>query len=462
MKKIINILIVDDSSDDTKLLIRHLTQEGYTPRFERVDTPSRLIQELRGSKSWEIILMDHAMPEFSSKGAIELVKAENCDIPVVIVSGYISEVEAVIAMRDGAKDIIFKDNLSRLTAVIDRELREAKIRIKKREAEAQVKTLSQAVEQSRNMVFISDSSGVITYANSSFLELTGYSLNRVLENTATLLDAGDDHICYWSNKKVCCSWHDQQMDVVFSGNSWRGEVFLQRKNGENFWALVSISPIKNDQGDVVNLVNVGEDLSELKAKQAELARMAFYDSVTGLANRRLLDDRMQQLLNSNDQFKNSNRSSDCNGKVAALLCLDLDRFKKVNDKLGHGAGDNLLKWVAEKIQSCIRKSDTAARTGGDEFHVLITELSSEADIDGVAKNILTKLNEPFVSGAISTIISTSMGIVSIPRDGNDIKELKTKGDIALYYAKDKGRNNYQHYVDGMKLEKIQHTDSKVS
>jgi len=450
MEKNIRVLIIDDSKDDTDLLIRRLTKEGYAPRFARVDVPAQLIQQLQ-HHDWDVIIVDHSMPRFSSKEAIDLIKKENLDIPIIIVSGMIGEEEAVSAMRTGAHDIILKDNLSRLAPVIERELRETRIRHDKRIAEERVKILSQAVEQSRNMVFISDDSGVITYVNSSFCELTGYSADEVDSQTATLLNANNENICSWGNDKICCSWHDQQLNVVFSGQNWRGEVYLKRKNGEEFWALVSISPIKNDKSDVINLVNVGEDLSELKEKENELARMAFYDSVTGLANRRLLDDRLQQLIKSSNRY----------GKIAALLCLDLDKFKKVNDTLGHGAGDKLLKWVAEKIQSCIRNNDTAARTGGDEFHVLITELDSENVINGIAEKILTTLSEPFTTDSKSLSVTTSMGIVIIPRDGDDIKELKTKGDIALYYAKDKGRNNFQRYVDGMKLEKIETEKSEA-
>jgi len=452
MEKNIRVLVVDDSIDATDLIIRQLTKEGYAPSFVRVDIASHFVEQLQKKDPWNVIILDHVLPRFSSREAIELVKQEKLDIPIIIVSEIIGEEEVVKAMQLGAHDIVLKNNLSRLAPVIEREMREKEVRDKKRAAEERVTILSQAVEQSRNMVFISDESGVITYVNSSFRELTGYSDEEVYMQTATLLNASDDRVRTWGNDKICCSWHEQQLNVVFSGKNWRGEVLVKPKNREEFWTLVSISPIKNSEGKVVNLVNVGEDLSELKEKENELARLAFYDSVTGLANRRLLDDRLEQLIKSTKRYGNS----------AALLCLDLDKFKKVNDTLGHGAGDSLLKWVADNLLSCIRDSDTAARTGGDEFHILITNLESEDLVRSVADKILKRLNEPFTSGSKSITVTTSIGIVLIPRDGDNIKELKMKGDIALYYAKDKGRNNYQHYVDGMKLEKIEQEKSKAS
>ncbi len=459
MEKNIRILIIDDSTSNTNVLVRRLTNEGYAPRFERVDIPSKLSQQLQHN-TWDIIIAEHSIPRFSSMEAIKLIKAKDPDIPIIIISDSMNENEVVDTMRAGASDIILRGNMSRLIPVIERELRETQIRSEKRIAEERVLVLSQAIEQSRNLIFISDSSGVITYVNPSFCDITGYTAEEVYEQTAMLLNASNESVGSWNNKKICCSWHDQQLKVVFSRENWRGEIYVKRKTGEEFWVLGSISSIKNSNGDVVNLVNVGEDLSELKEKEVELAHLAFYDPVTGLANRRLLDDRLQQQLNMFQPYGRAKRLGDSKGKISALLCIDLDKFKKVNDTQGHGVGDILLKWVAEIIKSCIRDTDTAARTGGDEFHVLITELECE-DVNIIAEKILTGLNKPFHHGKNHINVTASMGIVLIPRDGNDIKELKRKGDIALYYAKDNGRNNFQHYKDGMSLEKIEQKNTKA-
>lgn len=354
MEKEIKILIIDNSESNSSQLIKQITAEGYAPRFKRVDTPTQLAYQISNNAP-DIIIAKYPTPRFSSKDVIDLIKNENMDIPIIVVSESMSEKEVVDVMRAGVHDVVLQVNITRLAPVIERELRETEIRSAKRIADKQLEVLSQAVEQSRNLVFISDDSALFTYVNSSFRDLTGYSSEEVIGQTATLLDA-DNSICFWSNNKICCSWHEQQFKVATSGDSWRGEVFLKRKDGTEFWALVSISPIKNAMNEVINLVNVGEDLSELKAKESELARMAFYDSVTGLANRRLLEDRLQQQINLYKQYGSNNRASDNKEKFTALLSLDLDKFKQVNDKLGHGEGDNLLRWVSEIIESSIRNT----------------------------------------------------------------------------------------------------------
>ena len=181
----------------------------------------------------------------------------------------------------------------------------------------------------------------------------------------------------------------------------------------------------------------------LKAANEQLLNLALYDNLTGLPNRMLLDDRMEQAAACAERGR----------KSFALMFIDLDRFKPVNDSFGHGVGDELLKSVAQRLTACVRKADTVARTGGDEFIVLLNEIADPKDAAIVSGKVLDELSRPFFIDRHELNISGSIGISIFPRDGGDVNTLKANADVAMYHAKRNGRNGYCFFAQGMQAQK---------
>jgi len=445
MQKPIELLILSDSKDDSLFLINKLTEEGYAPGFRCVNTTKSLRKSILESE-WDVIVTEHTMADLKSEEVIAIVNESTLDIPIIVVADKIGEESVAALIRSGAQDYVLRQNTDYLVSVISREVRDANIRRKlndkQKATETKLRMLSTAIEQSRNIVFITDQSGRIEYVNQAFLQVTGWSIKEIIKKTPKFLEMSD-------SKNG--SWYSKQMELRFSqveSNSWSGQIENMKKSGESFWALVSISSIRDEKGNITHLINVGEDLSELKQKESELSELAFFDPVTNLANKRLLDDRFNQSL----------KLASRHGKCVALFCLDLDKFKKINDTYGHGEGDRLLKNVGEILEDCVRKTDTVARVGGDEFHVLLAELDNELDARLVAHNIVYALKKRIKSPDDKVTVTTSLGIATFPSDGGDAKTLRDKADEALYEAKRCGRNTYKFYNKDIKTSMLRNID----
>ena len=205
---------------------------------------------------------------------------------------------------------------------------------------------------------------------------------------------------------------------------------------------VSCSPIRNEQGEIEGTVHIVKDITQRVEFQKKLEQMAMYDALTGLPNRSLLYDRFQVARGQADRYK----------RGMTVMMLDLDRFKTVNDTLGHAAGDALLKATAKRLGSLLRKSDTFARLGGDEFAVLAPEMDRSEDFAAIATKIIAAINEPFQIDGHKVNIGTSIGIAVYPRDGRDIDELLKSADKAMYYVKEHGRNSYRFASDAGSVE----------
>ncbi len=430
MEQQIKLLIIEDSIDDAILVYKALKREGYMISFQRVDSSESLEKQMTNQR-WDLIITDYSMPSFDGIEAINIIKKFDAIVPIIVLSGAIGEEQAVAAMRAGANDYVLKENnLKRMTAVVKRELRESQAR---RVKEERLITLEKAVSQSRNVIFITDHSGFIIDANPRLEEVTGYTLEEVKDKDGTI-----EHLRVESNNND--SWHDMIINVGLSKKNWSGAILNRSKDGEMFWVLVSISPILDESNQVMNIVSVAEDLSKFKEKEQDLLQKAFHDPLTNLPNRRLLEEHLDHAL------KFVKRKNTC----AALLCLDLDKFKDVNDTLGHVEGDNLLKMVSKRLQSSVREIDTVARFGGDEFNILLGEVEKEQDIVKVAENILSSLNKPFKLGLSEKIVSISIGIAIITKEGIDGKTPEViikNADKAMYDVKKQGRNNYKFYCE---------------
>ncbi|MDH5764861.1 MAG: EAL domain-containing protein [Gammaproteobacteria bacterium] len=309
-----------------------------------------------------------------------------------------------------------------------------------RKQDIRLRLLSSAVEQSATLVVITDDMGVIQYVNPRFCALTDYKNDEIIgQNVKVLRSAA------FKAAELADVWK-----AIVSGNDWQGEVSTKMKNGDTFWSLMSISPIKDEQNKISHFVAVGEDITQLKMAQSQIEQLAYVDSLTGLANRVLFRDRIEQIL------KNIAR----NQSEAALLYLDLDQFKRINDSLGHDVGDALLMHVADRLRDCVRHQDTVARMGGDEFVILLTNIDGVAGATLVARKILDIMNQPIRLLSHEMIVTPSIGITMAPADSLNADILLKNADLAMYKAKTQGRNNYQFFTDEMNAQAIQHMETE--
>ncbi|MBB1486880.1 sensor domain-containing diguanylate cyclase [Oceanospirillum sediminis] len=289
----------------------------------------------------------------------------------------------------------------------------------------QLRMLSQAIEYSASFVMITDAELTLEYVNSSLESCTGYSAEELLGRKVGFLSCEEKEA-----EIVRDIW-----STVLTGHIWRGERLLQKRNGDQFWVVSSIAPIKNQESEITHLVSVSEDITQLKKDQERMELLAFYDPLTGLANRRLFKDRLDEAL------KKVRRNQ---GGIA-LLYLDLDHFKEVNDNYGHEAGDALLKAIARHLEDTVRESDVVSRIGGDEFNLILHDLNSVQDALSVADKILSVISQPVDIGVAQVEISGSIGITLAPGDGMDAKMLIKNADVAMYQSKQQGRNRSQLY-----------------
>lgn len=293
----------------------------------------------------------------------------------------------------------------------------------------QVVLLGTALSATANGVFITDKGGRILWVNKAFTVLTGYRENDALGATPRILKSGRHDAAFFDRM-----WQD-----ILKGEVWRDEVEERRKDGSSVFVRQTITPIRGADGEISNFIAILEDISAEKEAAARIERMAHYDSLTNLPNRALFLDLLRQTLAS------ARRES----HPGALMFLDLDRFKSVNDTLGHHAGDLLLQQVARRIRACVRESDTVARLAGDEFTIILPEIAVRDDAARVAEKILGLFGEPFDLDGHSLLSSTSIGIALFPKDATKEDDMLRRADVAMYAAKNAGRNQYAFFdADG--------------
>jgi len=289
--------------------------------------------------------------------------------------------------------------------------------------EEEVRRLARAVEQSPAPVVITDSNGNIEYINPKFAQLTGYTYSEAIGRNLSILKSG----------KQPPELYEELWQTISNGKEWRGEFLNRKKNGDLYWEDASMSPIKNEQGVITHFVGVKEDITERKQEEETMRQLAYHDPLTGLPNRLLFKDRLTIAL------AQANR----NRQKLAVMLFDLDHFKDVNDTLGHSVGDQLLKAVGKRLTGLLRKNDTVARMGGDEFLLLLPEMKKLEDASTIAKRVMGTVRKPYVINGYKLRITASIGVAVYPDDGQDDDSLMNHADNAMYRAKKDGRNTYQ-------------------
>ena len=294
--------------------------------------------------------------------------------------------------------------------------------------------LAAVIFESQEGMFVTDANSVIVRVNKAFTIITGYTAEEVIGQKPKILRSGRQDKAFYSSM-----WRS-----IFKTGAWEGEIWNRRKNGQVYPEHLTITAVKDSDGIVSNYVAMLTDISNSKAASNEIQSLAFYDPLTSLPNRRLLTDRLKQA------------SVGCTRRdeTGAVLLLDLDHFKTLNDTLGHDVGDLLLQQVAQRISHCINDGDTAARIGGDEFLVLLEDLSGQAleaasQTEVIAQKILYSLNQPYHLDGHEYQASASIGATLFNDNQETIDAILKQADIAMYQAKTDGRNAIRFYDPGM-------------
>ncbi len=278
-------------------------------------------------------------------------------------------------------------------------------------------------------ILITDATTKIIDANPAYLEVMGFSREEVVGGSPVIAKSG---------------WHDAAFyramwESLETTGRWSGELWDRRKNGETFPQWTTINAIKDDRGQVTNYVGIFKDASQQKAVEQRLQRMAYYDPLTKLPNRQLFRDRLEH------EIELARRDD----AILAVLFLDLDRFKPVNDSLGHDVGDRLLIEVARRIQGAVRQSDTVARLGGDEFVLVLSSLKDVAQAGYIADELIRELQAVFEVAGNAVHVGASIGIAIYPHDGDDFTALTKNADAAMYLAKQSGRGCFRFFTKAM-------------
>jgi diguanylate cyclase (GGDEF)-like protein/PAS domain S-box-containing protein len=308
---------------------------------------------------------------------------------------------------------------------------EYKTRIRLQQSDIAFRNLSEAV-------LVADASGCIQAVNHAFTAITGYSESEVLGRNPSILASGRHDKAFYQ-----ALWGSIERE-----GSWQGEIWNRRKCGEIYPERLSINSIRDDEGRVISYVSVFSDITEIRRKEERLRQLAFHDQLTGLPNR----------TSFQDLFRHAAQRAKRHESHLALLYLDLDRFKQINDTLGHLVGDKLLQTVAERIRENVREEDLVARLGGDEFTVLLEDIEHEEAPARVAHKLIKALRQPIEIESKPLHISTSIGISLFPQDGADTVTLMKNADAAMYLAKRGGRNSYSYFTGSMALEAEQRFD----
>ncbi len=494
-------LIIEDDDTVRDSIVAYFEDN----EFEVVEAENGKIGlELFEEQKPDIVITDLRMPVVNGLEVISTVKKIAPDIPIIVVSGTGNIIDAIDAVRLGAWDYVTKPihDLTVLELATGKALERAKLikdnklyqnqleeQVKERTTELQktniqlekeievrqkaedvlnqytIKLESYAIDLKKHIeelnsahkqldlaakvfestnegIMVTDAESVIQSVNPAFTTITGYSIEEAAGNKPKMLKSGQQ------DQK----FYEEMWKKLLNDGNWKGEIWNRRKNGEIYPQWLTINTIKDENDNTTHYVAVFSDITKIKRSEQRLNYLAYHDSLTGLANRLLFHDRLQQAI------WQAKRNED----ILAVLYLDLDRFKIINDTLGHSIGDRVLRQVAERLKKCVRESDTVSRWGGDEFTIIMQNIKLVQDVGKIAKAILGSLSQAFRHEGYELYIRASLGISMYPNDGDEVDDILKKADTAMYQAKLHGKNNYKFFSQSMNVASVERLTLETS
>lgn len=415
------LLMVDDEEGILHALIRLFRREGYNLLTAKSGEEAL---RLLANNEVQVILSDQRMPQMSGVELLSKVKELYPDSVRMVLSGYADITAITEAVNKGSiYKFLFKPWDDDLLCA---NVREAFDRFDLTQKGAQ---FTKIYENTVEGIIIADHGTAIRAVNPAFSAITGYAPEEVIGKTPALLKSGNHDREFYQEM-----WSALEQD-----GKWTGEIWNKRKGGEIYPEWLNITVIRDSQGNVSQYVALFSDITEHKRNEERLRHQAYHDGLTGLPNRLMLGENLELAISQAERTV----------QQVAILLMDLDHFKFVNDTLGHDYGDKLLLAVAERLKSALRKGDTLARMGGDEFTLLLPLVKDTDEIAAVIEKVVNCLVLPFRIGANERVVTVSIGISSYPQDGTTPEELLKNADSALYQAKEAGRNTYVFFTAAM-------------
>ena len=415
----VNLLFIEDSRDDVQLALLALERDGLRPSWKHVATEVELREALKSSTP-DAILSDFSMPEFDGLAALRIARDFAPRVPFIFVSGTIGEERAIEAIRLGATDYVLKDNLRRLGTALRRALAETRDRERVRAAEEERARLVEILEATSDYVWMSDPHGRRIYLNAAGRKLAGEIYPG------------------WAREII----QNEALPAAARAGLWQGETAMLNSEGKEIPVSQVVIAHRASDGGIRFFSTIARDISERKAYEKRITYLANYDALSGLPNRSLLGDRTAQAMTHARRV----------GRPCALIVVDLDRFKLINDSYGRSAGDALLRQVGERIRGAVRDGDTTARLEAASFAVLAADLARADDVLNVTRKVHELFKVPFSIEGHDIHVTLSIGASVFPRDGDNFDALLGNADVAKHRVKASGGKGFQFYAAAMTRE----------
>ncbi len=433
--KKLKILIVDDDQDDAFLTTRYVKKglSQFALTIDHVMTFSEAISRLEANH-YDMSLFDYRLDEFDGLELMRRVRALGITIPIILLTGQGDEEVAVSAMKEGVSDYLPKRNLSseHLCHAIcyalelhKTETLRKKVALSFNESEAKYLTI---VKTTTEGFWMFDADLNTIDLNQALMNLLGHTKEEILQKKL---------IAFVRKDKL--DLFKEQIKIALAGENHVFDTVLQAKNGHDIYVLMNATTIQGKKGKAVQTFAFLTDITQLKEAEKERDYNAHLDPLTGLPNRVLWFDRLDQAIAEAKRYPG----------MIAVLFLNLDRFKSVNDVLGHDIGDLLLKEAAKRLSALVRRMDTTARMGGDEFLIILQNITNEEDVSHLARKVVASLSQPFFLKGHECRIEVSIGISLYPIDGIDRESLLKNADIAMCDIKKRGGNRFQFHSADM-------------
>jgi len=444
----IQVLLIEDNLTDQMGFKRFVKRNALNYDYQIANSVSEALS-LLSTHSFDIVLADHALGDGTAFDVLPHIPST----PVIMITGNDNATIAVKALKAGASDYLTKDiessylellpitienalqaqaiknelekHREHLEVLVEQRTQELQAEIEKRKAiEKQLRILAISFETHESIV-ITNAQGSIIKVNKAFTTLTGYSAEEAIGQNMNILKSGHQDQQFYTDM-----WNQ-----LLTTDQYEGELWNRCKSGRVYPEYLTITAVRDHDGSVINYVGLLADITAQKEAELVIKKLAFYDALTSLANRRLLIDRLEHELAIAKRID----------AYGSLIYLDLDDFKPLNDTHGHHIGDELLIQVGQRLQAVLREEDTPARLGGDEFVVLLhaSEKSTEFALKNakiVAKKIQQELNKPYFLDNSEHYFSCSIGITTFPKNGLDSNKIMQHADKAMYEAKHAGKN----------------------